>query len=230
MNLSLLNINACPGLTLGSSREINWYIPPGYVASDITICGACCNTFNIDASLTTLGPSNCDSFFYSNLADNGIFNYSIWSADKRQLYPGMVNGSVHLPSEGQYRILIAAYGLKVNEYYTWEILSGTDVLQASKLNEFYKSTALSSNLHLSCVEQITLSISVHRMINVDPFEQQGDLGLVQIKYGQVLTEKHGKIWPTFHSNEPLGLPLHTKMTLFTAKPLTYNLTPVAPLH
>jgi hypothetical protein len=236
-NEPLLNIRPCPGLSLGTSREFNWYVPEGFTPIERTICGTCCSAHQIEGALTQLGPSNCDSFYYLNRADNGIFNYSVWHENKKTLFPGSSDGTVNI-ANGLFYVLLSGYGLKPKQYYTWEIYKNdTNLVESSPENVYYKSTALTSGYYFVNAEELrpqplifrpgdklTVKIHIYNLTPLDPFSAQGDLGVATIHaaLNTVITEKHGKIAPSYNGTQ-IGLPIHTYLNRFTTSPLSYDL-------
>ena len=219
----------CPGLSLvRSSNSQKWYIPHNFTANDRTICGACNEKYGITGILTELGASNCDSYYYRNRADNGVFNFSVWSDNKLILYEGTDTGGVKI-QPGRFNLLISGYGLKPKEYYTWEIYKNDQCVKTSLPSVYYKSTCLIEGFDGSTEETIVFKIHIYRMEAVDPFSVQGDLGMTYIIQNTVLTEKTGKIIPSYSSRH-IGMPIHTDMKRFTTIPLSYELRIKNPTH
>jgi hypothetical protein len=136
---------------------------------------------------------------------------------------------------GRFNLLISGYGLKPKEYYTWEIYKNDQCVKQSPTSVYYKTTCLIDGLFfaqesldddIGCVfattDKLVFKIHIYRMEAVDPFSVQGDLGMAYIIQNTVLTEKTGKIIPSYSSRH-IGMPIHTDMKRFTTVPMSYEL-------
>ncbi len=171
-----------------------------------------------------------------NKADNGIFNFSVWSRDTKRLFPGDDNGRVSI-FNGFFYIFISGYKLKTTEYFTWEV-THTDsetgeekTIDKSPPNIYYKTNCftdgfwLCENAAISFSNKLTVKIHIYNLESHDPFEIQGDFGTTTINIWQntVFTEKFGVICPSY-SDDHIGMPIHTYMKKFTNSPLCYQLS------
>lgn len=230
----------CPGLNFLNSSSYEWYSVEGYNTGQRTICGQCKTNCDIDCIYTRLtGSANCDSYYYSNKADNGIFNYSIWSSNKKICYNSNETGDVEFLSSDKFHLLISGYTLKENQYYTYKIYRNGELILSSPANTFYRSTELISDFYFlnkkvpynylknNCIfgsgDCLKIDVEVHKLVFKDPFLKQGDLGNVILENGIIYTNKTGFISEGY---DPVkiskGLPLNYEMEPFTHKPISYS--------
>jgi hypothetical protein len=190
--------------------------------------------------MVSIGPSNCDSYIYGNKADNGIFNYSLWSPNKKNYYKATTDGVVKMDS-GQFYLLIDGHGLKKNQYYTYEIYKNNTAIKQDN-TFYYKSTCLSGPyyfLNKSIPEDyldnpkifgkndhITVKVHIYEMEHKDPFSFTGDLGHAQIvDYSIHKSSATCEQVCMSYTSKPYGIPLHSVMTKFTSNPVVYSLKP-----
>jgi hypothetical protein len=215
----------CPGLNLGSSDQYVWYLPDGFEESQRTVCSDCCEANNISGTIKSLGPSNCDSYYYTNFADNGVFNFSVWSEDMHDLHPGDSTGIVMLPTNGFFNILISCYGLKPGQVYTWSIHTKDDqVLESSPENCYYLSTCLTKGVYyVNSPMCLVFKMHIYTLQKIDPFSQQGDYGLVTVTsegfFNDACTIKVLSGYASTFNN----LQMHMRFKKFTVNPVCYTL-------
>ncbi len=215
----------CPGLNFGSSDEYVWYLPDGFEESQRTVCKECCDNYNIAGSMKRVGPSNCDSYYYRNLADNGICNFSVWSEDKSVLYPGDSSGTVRLPTNGFFNILISCYGLKPGQVYTWSIHTPDDhVIEESPVDCYYLSTCLTKGVYCVNAETpLVFKIHVYTLQKTDPFTQQGDYGWVTVTSEGFFNDASKIKVLAGYASKLTNIHMHMSFKKFTHNPFCYTL-------
>jgi hypothetical protein len=233
----------CPGLNLASSDKYNWYLPDGFKESQRTVCSACCEKYDITGTFKRLGPSNCDSYFYRNWADNGIFNFSIWSDNKQVLHPALRDpsvpntASVDLPTNGYFHLLISGYGLKTGQVFTWGLYTVDNVLiEESPPNVYYLATALTNgiyyindgaaavpNLLTKDSSVVVIKIHLYKLKKKDPFTMVGDNGTVTVTSEGIFTDANQvKILPGYASADTHDIHMYTYFEPFTIAPVQYT--------
>lgn len=223
----------CPGLTLSSSDDHNWYLPKGFKESQRTVCSECCEAYNIQGTLTRLGPSNCDSYLYRNKgSDNGIFNFSVWSANRKILYPSDPGDScVYLPGselglelEPGLNLFISAYGLKPGQVYTWSLhKDNDDLIEQSPPDLYYLTTAITSFTYCSTFKSLVIKIHLYNLKKQDPFTMTGDHGLVTITGAGIFTDANKVLLQPGYSSGMHDIHMYTKFEPFTVEPVKHTI-------
>jgi hypothetical protein len=230
---------ACPGLTLGSSDKYSWYLPDGFKETQRTVCSVCCDAYDIKGTFKKLGPSNCDSYLYRNKATNGVFNFSVWSEDKKVLYPSDISGCcVKLPTNGYFNLLISGYGLKSGQAFTWSLHTADDTLiEASPPDVYYLTTVLTGGFYYiksndtltspasiltEDSAEIVIKINIFNIKKKDPFTHPGDQGLVTVTSDGIFTDSTTeKILPGY-LGELHDIHMFTQFERFTINPIKYT--------
>jgi hypothetical protein len=196
------------------------------------------NRVTIYSLMNGITPCN---YLDRNKADNGIFNFSVWSRDTKRLFPGDSKGNINIVN-GFFYIFISGYKLKATEYFTWEVTqtdSETEIekiIDKSPQNIYYKTNCFTNgfwlcdtngdtNTAISFSNKLNVKIHIYNLASHDPFEIQGDFGTTTINILQntVFTEKFGTICPSY-LDEHIGMPIHSYMKKFTNTPLCYQLS------
>jgi hypothetical protein len=233
----------CPGLNFLTGSSYVWYTVDGYSTSQRTICGQCKQNHSIDGQFThhITGPANCDSYYYTNKVDNGIFNYSIWSKDKKICYNGTEDSQVEFLKSDSFHLLISGYKLKQNQYYTYSIYRNDDLIFSSPENTYSKSLELISGLYFlnktvpyyylgnnsifGINDLLKVEINVHKLVFKDPFLNQGDLGTVTLDNGVMYSNKKGSIVYGYGEDRiTTGIPLNYEMKPFTVNNISHALS------
>ena len=115
---SAANISRCPGL----NKETGvWWVPEGEDSSTATYCDWCYRHMPNMPRCTQYTDGrrhkcNCDSYKLKPNLNKLLFTVSFWSHDQKTHYPVDADGSVRLPSNSRFKVLVDSK-LPSNQYY-----------------------------------------------------------------------------------------------------------------